>query len=58
MNKNAFLITGITKEDFIRWCKENKKPSYKKEVRSEFFSKIQEGKLVKDSKGRLIKKEK
>lgn len=58
MSNNAFVITGVTKEEYIKWCKENKKPSYKTETKKEFFSKIQQGKLIKDSKGNLIKKEK
>lgn len=58
MSNNAFVLAGVTKEDYLKWCKSNKKPSYKKETKTEFFSKIQNGKLTKDNKGNLVKKEK
>lgn len=56
MNKQIFKAVGVTESDYKAWCKENKKVAYKAETKKEFFSRIQEGRLVKDSKGHLIKK--
>ena len=56
MNKQILDILGITEDDYLNWCKMNNNPSYKSEVRTEFFAKIQDGKLVKDKDGNLIKK--
>ena len=58
LNKNAFKISGVTQAEYFRWCKENKKPAYLTSTKTEFFRKIQEGKLVRDSEGKLIKKRK
>lgn len=55
MNKNAFKIAGVSEKDYRVWCIENKKLYYKAEVKKEFFSKIQSGLLIKDSKGRIVK---
>lgn len=57
MNK-AFVLAGVTIEDYLKWCKTNKKASYKKESKAEFFEKIQSKKLIKDDNGNLVKKEK
>ena len=56
MIKQAFQLVGVTEADYRKWCKENKKSYYKPEVKAEFFSKIQSGRLVKDADGKLIKK--
>lgn len=45
MNKQIFNELGVTDEDFLLWCKENKKPRYKREVKQEFFKLIQDKKL-------------
>ena len=57
MNRQLFETAGVTEEEFLNWCKQNKKPSYKKEVKEEFFQKIHDGKLVKNSQNQLISKE-
>ena len=57
MNKQIFEQVGVTEEDFKLWCKENNKPTYKPEIKQEFFDKIQNGLLVKDSTGKIIKKD-
>lgn len=57
MSNRIFALAGVTEEQYRDWCKDNKKASYKKEVKREFFAKIQNGKIVKDSSGKLVKKE-
>ena len=47
MNRQVINEVGVTEKDFLKWCKKNNKPSYKTEVKKEFFTKIQEGKLIK-----------
>lgn len=56
INKQAFQLAGVSEAEYRKWCKENKKPYYKAETKAEFFSKIQSGRLVKDSDGKLVKK--
>lgn len=56
MNKQLFQEVGITEADYKKWCKDNKKPSYKSETKEEFFARIQDGRLVKDKSGNLIRK--
>lgn len=56
MNQNAFKLAGVTEADYKAWCKENRRPAYKASSRTEFFARIQEGRLVKDADGRLVKK--
>lgn len=57
INKQAFQLAGVTEQDYKRWCEENHKAQYKNEVKADFFARIQDGRLVKDSKtGKLVKK--
>lgn len=56
MNKNAFIVAGVTEYDFKNWCKENKKPAYKTSTKQDFFARIRDGRLVKDASGKLVKK--
>lgn len=57
VNKQAFVVAGVTETDYKNWCRENHKAQYKSEVKAEFFARIQDGRLVKDSRtGKLIKK--
>ena len=51
----AFSIVGVTEQDYLDWCKENKKPHYRTSTKAEFFKLIQEGKLVKDKSGQVVK---
>ena len=57
MKDQAFCITNTTKADYLEWCEKNSKPAYKAESKKEFFSKIKEGKLIRDSaSGKLVVK--
>lgn len=56
MNKQVFEQVGITEEEYKQWCKENKKPYYKSSTKTEFFKKIQEGKILKDNDKLITKK--
>lgn len=56
MNKDALKIAGVTEADFQKWCKDNKKAAYKTSVKADFFARIQDGRLVKDSSGKLVRK--
>lgn len=56
MNQNAFKLAGVTEADYKAWCKETGRPAYKAESKSEFFARIQDGRLMKDGSGKLIKK--
>ena len=55
MNRQIFNEFKINEEDFFLWCKENKKPRYKREVKQEFFKLIQDKKLIRNSDGKLVK---
>lgn len=55
MKDQAFHITGVTKDEYLDWCKQNDKPSYKQETKKEFFYKIRTMRLVRDSiTGKLV----
>lgn len=56
MNRNGLLVAGITEADYKKWCKDNKKPAYRTETKADFFARIQDGRLVKDANGNLVKK--
>ena len=56
MNKQIRRFVDVTEADYKDWCKENKKPAYKPETKAEFFARIQDGRLVKDANGKLVKK--
>ena len=56
MNKQVFKQVGVTEQDYLKWCEDNNKAHYKKETKTEFFARIQDGRLVKDSTGKLIRK--
>lgn len=58
INKQLSEFMGIKEEDYIKWCKLNKKKKYKRESRTEFFKKIQDGKLKRNEKGILVKPQK
>ena len=59
MNKQLFVQVGITEKDYKNYCRLNKIPHYKKEVKRQFFADIRDGKLVKNSiTGKIEKKEK
>ena len=56
INKNALKLCGVNEEDFLNWCRENKKPAYLNSSKTKFFMEIHQRKLTKDSDGKLIKK--
>lgn len=57
LNKQAFILAGVTENEYKRWCKENKKPAYKQSSKEEFFARIRDGRLVRDVRtNKLIKK--
>ena len=56
MNKKGLIIAGVTEADFKKWCKDTGRPITKKESKIEFFTRIKDGRLVKDSSGKLVKK--
>lgn len=56
MNKRSLMLAGVTEEDYVKWCKDTKRAPYKTSSKTEFFNRIQEGRLVKDASGKLIKK--
>lgn len=57
ITQQALDIAGITYEEYLNWCEENNKLPYKEKVRNEFFKRIFEGKIVRDSETkRLINK--
>ena len=53
MNKQILQKLNITEKDYLTWCKNNKKPSYKREIKEEFFKKILDGKIIKNENGEL-----
>ena len=57
MNKQCFEAAGVTENDYLNWCRENRKSAYKVASKQEFFERIQDGRLVKDSMtDKLVKK--
>ena len=58
INNNALKLWNVTMDDYLAWCKENKRASYLTKTKKEFFSKLRSGRLVKDSNGHLVKKRK
>lgn len=55
MNKQVTKLLGITEEDYVKWCRANKRAAYKKDSRKEFISKVQSGKLERDENGNFVK---
>lgn len=55
MNKQLFKEVGIKEEEFLDWCKQNQKPSYKRETKEEFFKLIRENKLIRNFDGKIVK---
>lgn len=55
MNKQISELLGITDEDYVKWCRANKRAAYKKSSLKEFLEKVQKGKLVRDERGIFVK---
>ena len=56
INKQILELCGVTEQDYREWCAITGKPMYKESSKREFFKRIQNGQLVKDKNGKLIKK--
>lgn len=57
MKDQAFQIVGVTRAEYVEWCKAMKRPVYKLESKQEFFDKIRTGRIVRDaSTGKLTVK--
>ena len=54
VSKATLELVGITREEYIEWCKENNFPSYKKSTLSEFFARIREGRIIRDQRTRKL----
>lgn len=55
MKDQAFRITETTKQEYLDWCKQNNRPSYKQESKREFFNRIRTFRLCRDSvTGKLV----
>ena len=59
INKQLMTMYKISEYDYKEWCKENKKPVYKESTKREFFARLEDGRIQRDSlTGKLIKKRK
>lgn len=59
MNKQIYALYGVTQNEYLAWCKEVKKPSYKLVTKRDFFARLQDGRLVRDEKTfKLVKRNK
>lgn len=57
INKQAFKLRGVTVEDYFKWCKDKKKTKSSTKTMEDFFTRLDEGRLVKDAAtGRLLTK--
>lgn len=56
MNKQVWSLIGTTETEYRQWCKENHRKIHCKASESEFFARIQSGRLVRDADGKLVKK--
>ncbi len=57
ISKHALELVGVTVEEYLQWCFDNGFPSYKDSSKKEFFSRINECRIVRDKEtGRLINK--
>ena len=59
ITKKIFKVTGITEDDYREWCKTYKKSIHKPENRTEFFQKVLDGRIIRDTTtGKLVNKRK
>lgn len=56
MNQKALELANVDEGEFRKWCRENGKAYYKPETKKEFFARIQDGRLVRNEEGKLVKK--
>lgn len=56
LNKQIKMIYDVTDEDYIDWCKKNKKPiTYKSSIQA-FIYRVRTNRLIKDCNGRMVVK--
>ena len=55
LSKQALNANGVTKEQYLDWCRRNKKRSSNALTREEFFTKLTFGKLIIDKDGKVVK---
>ena len=58
MNKQILTLVGVSEEEYLDWCKVNKKRRSLLKTKQEFFKRIREGKLIRDEDGKLINRDK
>lgn len=56
LNKEAFKLVGVSETEYLKWCKDNKKPAYLTSTKKDFFARIRDGRLARDQYGNLVKK--
>ena len=54
ISKQALELIGCTVEDYLHWCKDNGFPSYKENTKKEFFKRINENRIVRDTESGLL----
>lgn len=58
ISKQALELVGVTIEEYLQWCSDNKFPAYRETTKKEFFKRIQGNQIVRDVKtGILINKQ-
>lgn len=56
MSKVSFDLVGVSEMEYMNWCKENNKPWYRRATKVDFFTRIQDGRLVRDKDGKLARR--
>jgi len=57
INKQALELVGVTVDEYLQWCSSSNFPSYRESTKKEFFKRINENRIVRDTKtGLLINK--
>ena len=55
INKQAFELIGITMEDYLDWCNDNKVSACSRKTVREFFRKVRINQIVRDSRTGKLK---
>lgn len=48
VNKQAYALRGVTVEDYLAWCKKKNRTKSRNSNMKEFFTRLDDGRLVKD----------
>lgn len=57
LNKQTLQLYGISEDDYLSWCEKTRKAAYKQSTKKEFFERLSDGRLVKDTNsGKLVNK--